>query len=152
MQILPLKEMKDILGKEIGVSDWFPIDQERINQFAHCTRDNHWVHLDVEAAKNGFFGTTIAQGFLIVSLLTHFHEKFMVIPEGAVMAIYYGMNKIRHLSPVPVDAMVRDRIILAHVEEQGDGRILTTATHTVEIKGSGKPACYAESLTLFLTG
>ncbi|MBI9093227.1 MAG: hypothetical protein JEZ12_28800, partial [Desulfobacterium sp.] len=112
---------------------------------------NHWVHLDGEAAKKGFFGKTIAQGVLIVSLLTHFHEKFMVIPEGAVMAIYYGMNKIRHLSPVTVGSMIRDRIILAHVEEKGGGRILTTANHTVEIKGSKTSACYAESLTLFLT-
>ncbi len=151
MQILPLKGMKEISGKEIGVSDWFPIDQERINQFAHCTRDNHWVHLDEQAAQKGFFGKTIAQGFLIVSLLTHFHEKFMVIPEGAVMAIYYGMNKIRHLSPVTVGSMIRDRIILARVEEKSRGRILTTVNHTVEIKGSKKSACYAESMTLFLT-
>jgi len=73
----------------------------------------------------------------------------MVVPEGAVMGIYYGMNKIRHLSPVTVDSHIRDRIALGNVEEKSKGRILTTAVHTVEIKGNKKPACYAESLTLF---
>ncbi len=150
MQILPLEGMKNLLGKEIGCSNWFPIDQERIDKFAHCTLENHWVHVDAETAKQGFFGKTIAQGNLVVSLLTHFHERFMVIPEGAVMAIYYGMNKIRHLSPVKVDSKIRDRIVLGDVEEKNNGRILTTVHHIVEIKGNKKPACYAESLTLFL--
>ena len=150
MQILPLDGMKNFLGKQIGCSDWFPIDQARIDKFAHCTLENHWVHVDVEIAKQGFFGKTIAQGNLIVSLLTHFHESFMVIPEGAVMAIHYGMNKIRHLSPVIVGSHIRDRIVLGNVEKKSNGRILVTANHTVEIKGNKKPACYAESLTLFL--
>jgi len=149
MQILPLDGMKKRSGEEIGLSDWLAIDQERINHFADCTLDSHWVHVDVEKARQGFFGKTIAQGNLIVSLLTHFHEEFMVVPEGAVMGIYYGMNKIRHLSPVKVDSMIRDRIVLANVKEKSGGRILTTVNHTVEIKGSKKSACYAESLTLF---
>ncbi|MCP3939878.1 MAG: MaoC family dehydratase [Desulfobacteraceae bacterium] len=151
MQILPPEGMEKFLGKQIGCSDWFPIDQARIDKFAHCTLDNHWVHVDVESAGQGFFGKTIAQANLIVSLLTYFNESFMVVPEGAVMAIYYGMNKVRHLSPVTVDSHIRDRIVLARVEKKTRGRILITVNHTVEIKGNKKPACYAESLTLFFT-
>ena len=149
MQILSLDAMKATLGKEIGLSDWFSIDQKRINQFAHCTLDNNWCHVDVEAAKQGLFGKTIAQGGLIVSLLTHFHETFMAVPQGAVMGIYYGMNKLRHLSPVKVDSRIRDRIILGDLQEKRGSRILTTANHTVEIENEKKPACYAQTMTLF---
>ncbi len=149
MQVLSLDEMKKTIGKEIGLSDWFSIDQDRINKFAHCTLDNHWCHVDADAAKHGFFGKTIAQGSLIVSLLTHFHESFMAVPQGAVMGIYYGMNKLRHLSPVKVGARIRDRIVLGDIKEKHGKRILTTAIHTVEIENGKNPACYAETLTLF---
>ncbi|MCP4022288.1 MAG: MaoC family dehydratase [Desulfobacteraceae bacterium] len=149
MQILSLEKMKATIGKEIGLTDWFSIDQERINNFANCTLDNHWSHVDVEAAKKGFFGETIAQGGLIVSLLTHFHETFIAVPHGAVMGIYYGMNKLRHLSPVKVGSCIRDRIVLGDIKEKRGHKILTTAKHTIEIKDERKPACYAETLTLF---
>ncbi|WDP84177.1 MAG: MaoC family dehydratase [Desulfobacter sp.] len=110
MQVLSLKEMEKKLGKEIGLSQWFPIDQERINKFARCTLDNHWSHVDEEAASQGFFGTTVAQSGLILSLLTHFHERVMVVPKGAVMGIYYGMNRVRHLAPVRVEVLLQKNI------------------------------------------
>lgn len=149
MQILSWDRMQDALGCEIGLTDWFLIDQERIDAFARCTLDNHWCHVDVDAARQGFFGRTIAQGNLVVSLLTQFHEQFMAVPEDAVMGIYYGMDRLRHLSPVKEGSWIRDRMVLDRVEKKSQGRILTTVNHTVEIKNEKKPACYAQTLTLF---
>ncbi len=150
-QIMTVEEMKNKIGSELGVTDWFTMDQDRINKFADCTLDHQWIHLDEEAAKKGPFGKTIAHGYLTVSLIAHFSAEHMPLPENAVMAINYGMNKLRLLSPVTVDAQIRDRIALMDVEEKSDGRILVTTSHTIEIKGQEKPALYAETLGMFYT-
>ena len=151
VEVLPLEKMKEMIGQELGTTDWFGIDQDRINAFADCTLDHQWIHVDEEAAAKGPFGKTIAHGYLTVSLLPHFSENYVVLPEGTMMAINYGMNKLRLINPVQVGSKIRDRIVLTDVVDKGDGRILTTTTHTIEIEGIEKPACVAEVLTMFFT-
>jgi len=151
IEVLSVEKMKERIGDELGVTEWFDIDQERINQFAECTLDHQWIHVDEEAAAQGPFSRTIAHGYLTVSLLSHFSENFALVPEGATMAINYGMNKLRLFNPVPVGAKIRDRIVLTDVTEKSANRILVAATHTVEINGLEKPACVAEVLAMFFT-
>lgn len=148
--ILPLEKMKNELGRELGVTEWLQIDQERINGFAECTLDRQWIHIDEEAASKGPFGKTVAHGYLTVSLLSHFEESHMVIPKDYTMAIHHGMNKLRLLTPVVVGSKIRDKIAFTALEEKSDG-ILVTTSHTVEIKGQKKPALFAEMLTRFYT-
>lgn len=150
-EVLPVDKIKSRIGQEIGVSDWLKIDQKRINEFADCTGDHQWIHVNEEAAKNGPFGKTIAHGYLTVSLIPYFSSGISLVPEGTMMAINYGMNKLRFITPVPVGAKLRDKITLSNVEEKGGGRILMTTTHTLEIEGEEKPACVAETLTMFFT-
>ena len=151
VEVLPLEKLKERVGQELGVTDWFQMDQKRINTFAECTLDNQWIHVDEEAAKSGPFGQTIAHGYLTVSLLSYFAADYAVLPEGTVAAINYGMNKLRLINPVNSDAKIRDQIVLTDVVEKSGGRVLVTTTHTVEIEGEEKPACVAEVLTMFFT-
>lgn len=151
VQVLSLEEIKQRINTELGVSDWLPIDQDRIDAFADCTMDHQWIHVDQAASAKGPFGKTIAHGYLTLSLLSHFSENHMVIPQGAVIAINYGMDKVRLIAPVLVGSRIRDRIFLTGVEEKSNGRIVVTTSHTVEIKGQEKPAMFAEMLTLFDT-
>jgi len=149
IEVLSVEKMKERIGDELGVTEWFDIDQERINQFADCTLDHQWIHVDEETAAQGPFGRTIAHGYLTVSLLSHFSENFALVPEGTAMAINYGMNKLRLLNPVTVGSKIRDRIVLTDVTEKSANRILVATTHTVEINGQEKPACVAEVVTMF---
>ncbi|ACN13430.1 conserved hypothetical protein [Desulforapulum autotrophicum HRM2] len=149
VEILPLEEIKQRIGTELGVSDWLPIDQDRIDAFADCTMDHQWIHVDQAASAKGPFGKTIAHGYLTLSLLSHFSENHMVVPQGAVIVINYGMNKVRFIAPVLVGSRIRDRIFLAAVEEKSNGRVVVTTSHTVEIEGQEKPALVAEMLTMF---
>lgn len=148
---MTVEEMKAKVGTELGVTDWFTMDQDRINKFADCTNDHQWIHVDLEAAAKGPFGAPIAHGYLSVSLLSYFSEGFALVPEGTVMVINYGMNKLRLLNPVVVGSQIRDRIQLLSVEEKSNGRILVGTAHTIEIKGQEKPALYAEPLGMFFT-
>ncbi len=150
-EVIPVEELKKRVGKEIGVSDWLQIDQKRINAFADATMDHQWIHVDEEAAAKGPFRKTIAHGYLTVSLLPYFSSSISVIPEGTMMAINYGMNKLRFVNPVPVNSKIRDRLSLTKVEEKGGGRVLVTTTHTIEIEGADKPAAIAETLSMFFT-
>ncbi len=152
IEILPLETIKERIGKELGVSDWFEIDQDRINTFADCTNDHQWIHVDEEKAASGPFGKTIAHGYLVLSLFSYFASKFGVVPEGATMAINYGLNKLRFINPVTEGSKIRDRMVLSNVEEKSDGRILVTTVHTIEIQGEEKPACVGEALGMFFTG
>jgi len=151
VEILPVDKIKERVGQELGVSDWLQMDQARINTFADCTMDQQWIHVDEDAAAKGPFGKTIAHGYLTVSLVSHFSESIALVPEGTKMAINYGMNKLRLINPVKVDAKIRDRIVLTGCEEKSGGRILITSTHTIEIEGEEKPACVAEVLGMFFT-
>lgn len=145
---LPLEEIKKLVGTEFFVSDWKKIDQDQINRFADATGDYQWIHVDTEKAAHGPFGTTIAHGFLTLSHIPFFAYKGAIVPEGTKMTINYGLDKVRFLSPVPVDSQIRDRIVLSRVEESKGGRILLATTHTIEIEGQEKPACIAESLSM----
>jgi acyl dehydratase len=138
------------IGKEEGVGEWFTVDQDRINQFADVTLDHQFIHVDPEAAKATPFGTTIAHGFLTLSLLTHLDTS---IPkgdparfEGIMMGLNYGFEKVRFVSPVKVGSRIRARATLAAAELKGPW-IQTTRTMTVEIEGEAKPAMVADWIT-----
>jgi len=146
------EELKDYIGKETGVSDWFLIDQDRINKFADVTMDHQFIHVDPEAAAKTPFGTTIAHGFLTLSMLAHLGSGSMLEVEGAVMGINYGTEKVRFLSPVKVDSEIRARVKLADVTEKGGGRLLLKNEITIEIKGEKHPALIAEWLTMVVLG
>lgn len=138
-------EFEAMVGQEVGVSDWFDITQERIDQFADCTEDWQYIHVDPEAAAKTPFGTTIAHGFLTLSLLSAMIYQ-MPSMEGVTMGVNYGMNKMRFVSPVPVGSKVRGRFVLSKFEEIRPGEVQTTMTVTVEIDGKEKPALVAEWL------
>ena len=151
-QHLVVEKIRNLLGQEVGLSDWFAIDQNRINQFAECTEDRQWIHVDVEKSAQGPFGRTIAHGFLILSLITAMSECIQLPFDGSEvqMNINYGSNKIRFLNPVPVNSKVRGRVLLADIEEKTPGRILLTCRYTIEIEGQDKPACVAEIIGMLV--
>lgn len=138
-------EFEALVGQEVGVSDWFEITQERINQFADCTEDWQYIHVDPDAAAKTPFGSTIAHGFLTLSMLSAMVYQ-MPSMEGVVMGVNYGMNKMRFVSPVPVGAKIRGRFVLDKFEEIRPGEVQTTLAVTVEIDGQEKPALVAEWL------
>jgi len=143
-----LEKIKALVGQEVGVSDWFEIDQERINKFAEATEDYQWIHVDKEKAEKGPFGAPIAHGYLTVSLISYLSSCINLPLEGMniQMAVNYGLNKVRLLNPVKVNSKIRTRVVLKDVIEKDPGRILMTYAHTIEIEGEEKPACVAENL------
>lgn len=150
MKVVPVDQLADYVGREVGVSDWFAVDQDRINAFADATNDHQFIHVDPEAAKATPWGTTIAHGFLTLSLVPFMTASAGIAPEGMVMAINYGSDKVRFLESVRVGSEVRARVTLADVTEKGPGRFLFKTNVTVEIKDSEKPALIAETLTMFI--
>jgi acyl dehydratase len=139
------KEFEAMVGQEIGVSDWFEITQDRIDTFADCTEDWQFIHVDPEKAAETPFGTTIAHGFLTLSMLSAMVYQMPSI-EGVTMGVNYGMNKMRFVSPVAVGSRIRGRFVLSKFEEIRPGEVQTTTTVTVEIEGKDKPALVAEWL------
>jgi len=152
MPAVPIEELKTRVGEETGNSDWFTISQERINTFADATMDHQWIHVDPDSAAQGPFGATIAHGFLTQSLLSFLTLESMLLPDGAVMYINYGSDKVRFLNPVKVDSRIRAVCTLMAVKEKVPGQILITNGVTVEIEGEDKPALVAELLTLAIMG
>jgi len=149
-QIVPPAHLKDFVGAEPRFSDWLLIDQDRINSFADATNDHQFIHVDLEKAAEGPFGGTIAHGYLTLSLLSHLTETCAVVPENLAVVINYGLNKVRFLQPVKVNAQVRAQVQTKDVTERNPGQFLITSTVTIEIKGDDKPAMIAESLALFI--
>ncbi len=139
-------ELKALVGTSLGTSDWITLDQQRINNFADCTEDHQFIHIDQEAAAKTPFGGTIAHGFLTLSMLVKLCESVAVHPEGLVMGVNYGLNKVRFLAPVPAGGRVRAHVELASVEQKDANRFLTQQNITVEIEGVDTPALYAEWL------
>jgi acyl dehydratase len=131
------------VGDEFGPSQWLEIDQERINRFAEATDDPQWIHVDVERAAEGPFGTTIAHGFLTLSLLVRFWYEVGPAFEGYRMGINYGVNKVRFPAPVPVGSRVRGRFTVAAIDEIENG-IQVTLSGLAEREGQEKPVCAAE--------
>lgn len=149
-EALTQEQIKGHVGKEIGLSDWMEITQERINAFAECTEDRQWIHIDPDKAKHGPYGTTIAHGFLILSLLVHLASQIELFQKGIQMVTNIGLNQVRFLKPVPVGSRIRNRAVLKDAIDKGNGRILVTVQNTIEIQGSAKPAMIAEVLALIL--
>ena len=139
-------ELKALVGTSLGTSDWITLDQQRINNYADCTEDHQFIHIDQEAAAKTPFGGTIAHGFLTLSMLVKLCESVAVHPEGLVMGVNYGLNKVRFLAPVPAGGRVRAHVELASVEQKDANRFLTQQNITVEIEGVDTPALYAEWL------
>ena len=151
MQIIPADELVGRVGEETGVSDWLEINQERINAFADATMDHQFIHVDPEAAAQTPFGSTIAHGFLTLSLTIPMMMETMVAPDRMVMVINYGTDKLRFIEPVKVDSRIRARTRLVDVTEKGPGRWLVKNEITVEIEDIDRPALIVEALTLFVT-
>jgi len=135
-------ELKAAVGEQLGSSDWVTVDQKQVDTFAEATGDHQWIHVDVEKAKAGPFGGTIAHGFLTLSLLPIFSWQVYKI-ENVKMGINYGLNKVRFTSPVPVNSRLRGSYELLEVSEVKDALQVITKV-TVEIEGSERPACVAE--------
>jgi len=139
-----VEELKDHVGQEIGVTDWFPMTQERIQQFADVTGDPQWIHVDVERARRESpFKTTIAHGFLTLSLLPQFMPQVLQIKGGMRMGINYGLNKLRFVSPVRSGIRIRARFTLQSIKDFGQGMEIVYLV-TVDGEGSEKPCCVAE--------
>lgn len=148
MPVVPVAELKDYIGKELGRSDWLTIEQERINQFADCTGDHQFIHVDPDKARQTPFGSTIAHGFLSLSLLPLLMEGIMLTPQGMKMAVNYGLDSLRFIQPVKVGSRVRLQASLLDVTEKNPGQWLVRTKAVLEIEGQEKPAYIAEQLTL----
>lgn len=151
MRTVPAAELVDHVGEELGITEWLTIDQDRIDAFADATLDHQFIHVDPELAKQTPWGTTIAHGFLTLSLLSHFQFATMLAPEDTVMAINYGTDRVRFLEPVRVGSRVRARSRLVEVTDKGAGRWLLKMETAIEIEGIDRPALVAEPLTMFIT-
>jgi acyl dehydratase len=141
-----IDELQELIGKTVGPSDWREISQELIDQFAEVSGDDQWIHVDVERAKSDSpFGGTVAHGNLTLSLIDGF-RKDVLQSGGFKLGVNYGWNKVRFPAPVPSGAKVRASVEVLTVDEVGDGWWQITQKWTVEVEGSEKPACVAESV------
>lgn len=147
MGFTSLADLQAAVGSTLGHSDWIEIDQQRIDQFAAATGDHQWIHVDPKRAAAGPFGTTIAHGFLTLSLLPSIGDDLITL-DGARMGVNYGVNKVRFPAPVPVGSRVRGRVDLVSVEGIEGGVQLVCRT-TIEREGGDKPVCVAESVSRF---
>lgn len=146
-----LTTVQQFVGRELGVSAWITIDQARINEFAECTNDHQWIHVDVERSnRESPFGTTIAHGYLTLSLLAPLQFEVGVIPDDARQAVNYGLERVRFMTPVKAGARIRMRVVLLSTEDKGKGRVLLKTQNTFEIEGEEKPALIAESLAMVM--
>ena len=141
-------DLKNAVGKQLGVSDWLEIDQQRIDKFADATGDHQWIHVDPERAKNGPFGATIAHGYLTQSLVNYFLPQIVEV-HGISMGVNYGANRIRFPAPVPVGSRIRGSAELLGVEETKDGGVQATIRVTVEIEGSERPGCVIDTISRY---
>jgi acyl dehydratase len=141
-------ELADAVGEELGTSDWHEISQERVDAFADATGDHQWIHVDVERAKDGPFGGTIAHGYLTLSLVPWLGSQvFSLETPGA--KLNYGVNKVRFPNPVPVGSKIRARVSVADVSDIPTGKQMLLS-YVIEIEGQDKPACVAETVVLLL--
>lgn len=139
-----LADLQTRVGEEVGVSAWITVDQKRINQFADATGDHQWIHIDAERAAQGPFGTTIAHGFLTLSLLPEMSASAFQVLDTR-MGVNYGLDRVRFPAPVPSGSRLRGRFKLLKYEPLEGGAQLTVEV-TMEREGSAKPVCVAESL------
>ena len=151
LKIIKSTEIDSVIEQEVGVSDWITIDQDRINKFAEATLDDQFIHTDPEKATP-IFGSTIAHGFLSLSLVAGipFSQNIGLVLEGTKMALNYGLDKVRFLSPVPVNSEVKIRMKCIEINEKNPGQFLAKTEVTMEIKGVDKPAFVAETLSMYV--
>jgi len=142
-----IEGFKAMAGQELGESDWHQVTQDQIDKFADATGDHQWIHVDQERAKAGPFGTTIAHGFLTLSLLPSLTGQ-VTRAEGIRMAINYGLNRVRFPAPVRSGDSVHARIVISGAETTGDAVQVATSV-TIEVEGQAKPACVAEMLSRY---
>ncbi len=141
-----LEELQAAVGEHLGYSDWVEIDQKRIDLFAEATGDHQWIHVDPEKAKAGPFGSTIAHGYLTLSLIPMLVWQVYTV-EGTKMGVNYGSNKVRFPAPVPVGSRVRAGVELVSVTPGGGGQQVV-ARVTIEREGGDRPACVAETVSV----
>ena len=142
-------DLRELIGQEIGVSEWLEITQDRVNQFADATGDHQYIHVDPLRAHETFFGGTVAHGFLTLSLIPYLSSQRaqgVRFELGGRMGVNYGLNKVRFPAPVRVGKRVRMRTTLVNAEQIGDAAVQITSKQTIEIEGEDKPACVAETL------
>lgn len=144
------QEIADAAGTELGVSAWLEMSQERIDLFADATGDRQWIHVDSERAADGPFGATVAHGYLTLSMLPFLGAQVYAF-AGNVARVNYGLNRVRFVNPVRVGSKIRNRVEVLEVRDIEKGQQVTLQ-HTVEVKGSEKPACIAESVVLLMDG
>ncbi len=144
-----LANIQAFVGRELGASRWMTLDQRRIDEFADCTDDRQWIHVDVaRAQRESPLGTTIAHGYLTLAMVAPSTFEVLVEPAGIAQALNYGLDRVRFVAPVKSGARVRNRIKLLAAEAKGDGRFLLTTENTIEIENEAKPALIAHVLVL----
>ena len=143
-----LEELRAGVGTHLGYSDWLEITQDRVNEFADATGDHQWIHVNPERARQGPFGTTIAHGYLTLSITNRWLGGLLRVPN-ATMGVNYGANKVRFPAPVPVGSRIRMGVEILAVDEVPGGAQVTTR-NTVEVEGGDKPACVVEAISRFL--
>jgi acyl dehydratase len=149
---LSLATLDRFVGLQLGMSQWMRMDQKRIDEFAQCTGDRQWIHLDAKrAAREGAFGGTIVHRYLTLSTVGPAQLDVWITPAGIDTALHYGLDRVRFLAPVPSGSNVRTRVKLIAVEAKGAGRVLVTTENTVEIEGQDKPALIATALTMVVS-
>lgn len=143
-----VEDARALVGQEVGVSDWVVVDQQRIDRFAAATDDHQWIHTDTaRAARDMPGGTTIAHGYLLISLMPALMDKLVEMPT-LQRAINYGLNKVRFKNPVPAGSRVRLRSVLLQAQKRA-GALQVILENTLEIEGQAKPACVAEVIALY---
>ncbi len=143
--VISLDSLKELVGQEVAVTDWFTVTQERIQQFADATLDHQWIHVDSERAqRESPFGAPIAHGFLTLSLLPHFMHEAVDVKEDVRMGVNYGLNRVRFVSPVRSGAKVRARFTLESIKDISPNGVEAVYKATVEGENSDKPCCVAE--------
>jgi acyl dehydratase len=148
---LTLSGLSERIGRELGISDWVAIDQERIEAFATCTGDHQWIHVDVERARRESpFRGPIAHGYLTLAMIAPLAMQIGVIPRDAAAGLNYGIDRVRFLAPVPAGARVRLRVVLVGVEPRDGGQMIMKTHNTLEVEGSEKPAIVAETVALLI--
>jgi len=150
-KLVDLKSINDYVGEDLGSTDWILIDQSLINSFAENTFDHQYIHVDPDRARSSPLGSTIAHGMLALSFIPGFIEQQGICIEGTAMTLNYGFDKVRFLTPVPVDSRVRGALKLLDFVEKREGQFQLKYEVAIEIEGFGKPALVAESLVLLMS-
>jgi acyl dehydratase len=148
---LTMARLSANVGRELGVSSWFVVDQDRIDRFAECTDDRQWIHVEpVRAATDGPFGGPVAHGYLTLSLLTPMQRSAGAIPEDAAAVINYGIERVRFIGPVRAGARIRNRVKLEGMESRPKSAWLARLENTVEVEGEVKPALVATTILMLV--